>query len=126
MTYTYASEADVLNMALFGMTAAQWRKENAVKGMSPNIRDYATTEELVVLINLEDTNADLLRQLVVLINLEDTNADLLRQGIDQIDRLKLLREKAYRQLNILKNNSKALDKIKHSLISDNSNCDKID
>jgi hypothetical protein len=54
------------------------------------------------------------------------NADLLRQGIDQIDRLKLLREKAYRQLNILKNNSKALDKIKHSLISDNSNSDKID
>ena len=109
MTYTYASEADVLNMALFGMTAAQWRKENAVKGMSPNIRDYATAEELVVLINLEDTNAD-----------------LIRQGIDQIDRLKLLREKAYRQLNILKNNSKAHDKIKHSLISDNSNCDKID
>ena len=91
------------------MTPSQWRKENVVKGMSPNIRDYATTEELVVLINLEDTNAD-----------------LLRQGIDQIDRLKLLREKAYRQLNILKNNSKALDKIKHSLISDNSNCDKID
>jgi hypothetical protein len=109
MTYTYASEADVLNMALFGMTTAQWRKENAVKGMSPNIRDYATAEELVVLINLEDTNAD-----------------LIRQGIDQIDRLKLLREKAYRQLNILKNNSKALDKIKHSLISDNSNSDKID
>ena len=109
MTYTYASEADVLNMALFGMTAAQWRKEKAVKGMSPNIRDYATAEELVVLINLEDTNAD-----------------LIRQGIDQIDRLKLLREKAYRQLNILKNNSKALDKIKHSLISDNSNSDKID
>ena len=109
MTYTYASEADVLNMALFGMTAAQWRKENAVKGMSPNIWDYATAEELVVLINLEDTNAD-----------------LIRQGIDQIDRLKLLREKAYRQLNILKNNSKALDKIKHSLISDNSKCDKID
>ena len=109
MTYTYASEADVLNMALFGMTAAQWRKENAVKGMTPNIRDYATAEELVVLINLEDTNAD-----------------LIRQGIDQIDRLKLLREKAYRQLNILKNNSKALDKIKHSLISDNSNSDKID
>ena len=91
------------------MTPSQWRKENAVKGMSANIRDYATAEELVVLINLEDTNAD-----------------LIRQGIDQIDRLKLLREKAYRQLNILKNNSKTLDKIKHSLISDNSNSDKID
>lgn len=107
MTYTYASEADVLNMALFGKTAAQWRKENDVKGMSPNIRDYATAEELVVLINLEDTNAD-----------------LIRQGIDQIDRLKLLREKAYRQLNILRNNSKALEEIKQSLISDNLNGDK--
>lgn len=109
MTYTYASEADILNMALFGMTAAQWRKKNDVNGMTPNIRDYATAEELVILINLEDTNAD-----------------LIRQGIDQIDRLKLLREKAYRQLNILKNNSKALEKIKHSLISDNSNSDKMD
>ena len=109
MTYTYASEADVLNMALFGKTAAQWRKENDVKGTSPNIRDYATAEELVVLINLEDTNAD-----------------LIMQGIDQIDRLKLLREKAYRQLNILRNNSKALEEIKQSLISDNSNGDKKD
>ena len=44
MTYTYASEADVLNMELFGMTAAKWRKENAVKDMSPNIRYYANAE----------------------------------------------------------------------------------
>nr|WP_330361669.1 hypothetical protein [Butyrivibrio sp. XPD2006] len=76
MSFTYASEADVLNMALFGKTAAQWRNETGTKGMSPNIRDFASAEELVVLINLEDTNAD-----------------LIRQGINQIDRLKILRDK---------------------------------
>ena len=59
MAYTYASEADILNMALFGKTAAQWRSEKGVKGKTPNIRDFASAEELVVLINLEDTNADL-------------------------------------------------------------------
>jgi hypothetical protein len=100
MGYTYASEADVLNMALFGKTASQWRKETGTKGMSPNIRDYASAEELVVLINLEDTNAD-----------------LIRQGLPQLERLKLLREKAYRQLEILKKNSKTLDVIKQNLIA---------
>ena len=62
MAYTYASEADILNMALFGKTAAQWRNEKGIKGKNPNIRDFASAEELVVLINLEDTNADLIRQ----------------------------------------------------------------
>ena len=62
MAYTYASEADILNMALFGKTAAQWRNEKEIKGKTPNIRDFASAEELVVLINLEDTNADLIRQ----------------------------------------------------------------
>lgn len=62
ISYKYASEADVLNMALFGKTASQWRRETDTKGMSPNIRDYASAEELVVLINLEDTNADLIAQ----------------------------------------------------------------
>lgn len=61
MSYTFASEADMLNMALFGKTASQWRKETGTKGTSPNIRDFASAEELVVLINLEDTNADLIR-----------------------------------------------------------------
>ena len=55
-------EADILNMALFGKTAAQWRTEKGIKGKTPNIRDFASAEELVVLINLEDTNADLIRQ----------------------------------------------------------------
>lgn len=62
MAYTYASEADILNMALFGRTAAQWRSEKGISGKIPNIRDFASAEELVVLINLEDTNADLIRQ----------------------------------------------------------------
>ena len=103
MAYAYASEGDILNVALFGKTAAQWRGETGTKGMTPNIRDFASAEELVVLINLEDTNAD-----------------LIRQGIPQMDRLKLLREKAYRQVNTLKNNSQTLEGIKQSLISDTS------
>lgn len=102
-TYTYASEADILNMALFGKTASQWRKENKIQSMSPNIRDYATAEELVVLINLEDTNAD-----------------LIRQGLSRLERLKFLREKAYRQLEALKNNGRILDGIKRNLIEDSS------
>lgn len=56
----YASEADVLNMALFGMTAKQWRDGNPdEKG---NIRDYATIQQLVVLSNLESINAMLISQ----------------------------------------------------------------
>jgi len=51
----YASEADVLNMALFGITAKQWREENPeLKG---NIRDYATINELICLSNMENLNA---------------------------------------------------------------------
>lgn len=90
MSYTYASEADLLNMALFGKTASQWRKETGTKELNPNIRDFASAEELVVIINLEDTNAD-----------------IIRQGLSQIERLKILREKAYRQMQSLLNNQKA-------------------
>ena len=89
----------MLNMALFGKTASQWRRETDTKGMSPNIRDYASAEELVVLINLEDTNAD-----------------LIAQGLSQTERLKMLREKAYRQLEILRNNGKVIENLKQSLI----------
>jgi hypothetical protein len=60
IAYTYASEADLLNVALFGKTAAQWRSENPdSKG---NIRDYASLEQLVVLSNMESINALLIRQ----------------------------------------------------------------
>jgi hypothetical protein len=56
----YASEADLLNVALFGKTAAEWRKENPKAG--GNIRDNATLEQLVVLSNMESINALLIRQ----------------------------------------------------------------
>jgi hypothetical protein len=56
----YASEADLLNVALFGMTAMEWRTANPDK--EGNIRDYATLEQLVVLSNMESINALLIRQ----------------------------------------------------------------
>lgn len=56
----YASEADVLNVALFGKTAKDWRAEN--KGRVGNIRDYCNVTQLVVLANLEGNNAELIRQ----------------------------------------------------------------
>lgn len=56
----YANEADVLNVALFGKTAKEWRDEN--KGKDGNIRDYADVTQLVVLANLEGINAELIRQ----------------------------------------------------------------
>lgn len=101
MAYTYASEADILNMALFGKTAAQWRSEKGIKGKTPNIRDFASAEELVVLINLEDTNAD-----------------LIRQEVPKIERLKILREKAYRQLELLKKNQDTIEALKKNIIED--------
>ena len=100
MAYTYASEADILNMALFGKTAAQWRNEKGIKGKTPNIRDFASVEELVVLINLEDTNAD-----------------LIRQEVPKIERLKILREKAYRQLELLRKNQDTIEALKKDFLS---------
>ncbi len=77
--FVYADEADMLNMALFGQTASQWRKGNP--GQSGNVRDYATIE-----------------QLLVLANLEASNALLIEQGVSQPDRLRQLREMAVAQL----------------------------
>ncbi|MCF8337913.1 MAG: KilA-N domain-containing protein [Bacteroidales bacterium] len=79
ITYVYASEADLLNMALFGKTAAEWRNENAEA--NGNMRDAATLE-----------------QLVVLSNLESINAIFIRQGLSQADRLKQLNEIAITQM----------------------------
>ena len=60
IAYKYAEEADLLNVALFGMTAKQWHDANPdLKG---NVRDYATLEQLVVLSNMESINALLIRQ----------------------------------------------------------------
>jgi len=81
----YATEADLLNMALFGQTAATWRLRNATK--KGNIRDEATLE-----------------QLVVLTNLESINALLIRQGLPQNERLQKLNEVAIQQLQSLLSN----------------------
>ena len=83
---TYASEAEVLNVALFGKTSKEWRVENPDK--KGNIRDYAT-----------------IQQLIVLSNLESTNAELIKQGIPQSDRLKRLNTMAIEQLTTLIGNS---------------------
>ncbi len=82
---TYANEADLLNVALFGKTAKQWRNENPEsKG---NIRDFATIE-----------------QLIVMVNLENMNAHMINQGIEQKQRLIELNKIARNQLNTLLNN----------------------
>ncbi len=57
--FVYANEADILNVALFGKTAKQWRDENPDK--EGNIRDYATLEQLLVLANIESMNAEFIR-----------------------------------------------------------------
>ena len=78
----YASEADVLNMALYGITAKQWRDANPeLKG---NIRDYSTINELICLSNMENINA-------VLIN----------EGVSQSDRLMKLNQIAIQQMRVL-------------------------
>ncbi len=60
ISYTYASEADVLNVALFGVTAREWR--NANPDAAGNIRDEATLQQLIVLSNMEALNAEFIRQ----------------------------------------------------------------
>ena len=59
-TFVYASEADVINMALFGMTAKEWREQNPTS--EGNIRDYANVLCLVVLSNLEVLNANMIEE----------------------------------------------------------------
>ena len=62
VSFVYAEEADLLNMALFGITAAEWR--NANPDSEGNIRDYATIEQLVVLTNLESLNSVMISQML--------------------------------------------------------------
>ncbi len=57
--YVYASEADILNVALFGLTSKQWRDANPT--LDGNMRDYATLQQLLVMVNLESMNAELIR-----------------------------------------------------------------
>ena len=82
VTLVYASEADVLNMALFGMTAKQWRDRSP--GKKGNIRDFANAS-----------------QLVCLVNLENLNALFINDGMAQSERLKKLNQIAIKQMHIL-------------------------
>ncbi len=84
--YIYADEADVLNVALFGMTAKEWRNSNP--NLEGNIRDHA----------------DILH-LIVLSNLENLNAKMIEDGISQKERLEKLNKIAIKQLSILYNDN---------------------
>ena len=82
MSIIYANEADVLNVAMFGMTAKQWREANPeLKG---NIRDYATINELICLSNMESLNAV-----------------FIDEGLTQRERLIKLNQIAIQQMKIL-------------------------
>jgi hypothetical protein len=86
VSFVYANEADVLNMALFGMTARQWREANPdEKG---NVRDFANAA-----------------QLVCLANLESLNALLIKEDIEQSDRLRKLNSVAIEQMRVLADDS---------------------
>ena len=85
----YASEADVLNVALFGKTAKEWREQNADK--NGNIRDYASINELICLSNLESLNAV-----------------LIEDGVSQKERLVKLNEIAIHQMIILEEKTEHL------------------
>ena len=85
--FVYAEETDVLNVALFGMTAKEWRDNNPDLAKNGNIRDHT----------------DLLH-LIILSNLENINAELIKMDINQSERLIKLNKTARDQMNLLKNN----------------------
>ena len=89
--YVYANEADILNVALFGMTAKEWKDKNPT--LDGNMRDYAN-----------------ILQLVILSNLENLNSEMIVQGIEQKTRLERLNEIAKKQYNILQD-SKGIKKL---------------
>jgi len=91
---TYANEADVLNVALFGMTAKQWKDKNPK--LTGNVRDYSTVT-----------------QLVCLANLENLNAEFIRAGLPQKERLLRLNESAISQMKSL-SGSVSMKKLENS------------
>ncbi len=97
--YVYAEEADVLNVALFGMTAKEWRNKNP--NIQGNVRDYTD-----------------LKHLLILCNLENTNAELINEGLPQRERLIKLNNSAIRQMKILENDKsiKELENLNKKLI----------
>ena len=84
--YVYANEADVLNVALFGMTAKEWKDKNSA--LDGNMRDYAN-----------------ILQLVILSNLENLNSEMIAEGIEQKTRLEKLNAIAKKQYEILQNSN---------------------
>ena len=86
LRYVYASEADILNVALFGMTAKEWRDSN--HDLQGNIRDYASINELICLSNMESINSM-----------------MIEEGLPQSERLAKLNEMAIRQMEILTGNN---------------------
>ncbi len=83
-SFVYADEADMLNVAMFGKTARQWREEN--QDLKGNIRDYAT-----------------INQLICLSNMENLNAVFINDGFSQSERLEKLNKIAIQQMKILEN-----------------------
>ncbi|WYJ91063.1 hypothetical protein A5888_002831 [Enterococcus sp. 9E7_DIV0242] len=92
--FKYANEADRINIALFGITAKQWREMNPSK--SGNIRDFATTE-----------------QLLVLTNLESMNAEMIRDKTPDFERTAKLNDMARRQMETFLKNRAGIQKLKH-------------
>ena len=91
INFVYASEADILNVALFGMTGKEWRESNPK--LDGNIRDYA------------DVN-----QLVCLANMESLNAHFIEEKLSQSVRLQKLNQLAINQMRILNTNTKQLER----------------
>ncbi len=81
---TYAEEADLLNVALFGFTAKAWRESNPELAKTSNVRDYATIHELTVLSNLETHNAQ-----------------MIREGMRKEERFQILKEISEYQMSVL-------------------------
>jgi len=78
INFIYSSEADLLNIALFGITAKQWKENN--KDKKGNLRDYASVEQLVVMANLETLNAEFIKQNILpKIRLSKLNATAIEQ-----------------------------------------------
>jgi len=94
----YASEADLLNMALFGVTAKQWQDENPKE--KGNIRDFANVS-----------------QLVCLANLENLNAHFIQEGLNQAERLERLNKTAIHQMRLLVED-RAMKQLKNDEVSD--------
>lgn len=99
--YAYANEADLLNVALFGMTAKEWKDKNPT--LDGNMRDYAN-----------------ILQLVILSNLENLNAEMIERGIPQKSRLESLNKIAKKQYDILQDSS-SIKKIETLDNNDNKN-----